>query len=66
MLKDYEIKTVQLVEVFKTMYVEADNVKEAKLKAKNHDWFDASADEVGDIVRIKIKSVKIYNNEGSK
>ena len=66
MKKEYKVQTVQLVEVFKTVYVEAENVKEAKIQAKNYDWFDASADEVGDIVKIKIKSVKIYNYEGSE
>ena len=60
MIKEYKVKTIQLFEVFKTMYIEAENVKEAKIKAKNHDWFDASPDEIGDTVKIKIKSVKIY------
>lgn len=57
-MKNYQIDVVELHEVLKTYQVEAKNQKEAIKKAKNQDWYDATADEyTGRIEKIIIKKV---------
>ena len=43
---DHEIEVIEYITFKKTFYVEADNKKEARSKAKKQDWFDAGPDGV--------------------
>ena len=58
-MKTYKIKVVELHEIKKTYFIDADNIKEAKSRAKANDWDNANGDEpTGNIERIIIKSAK--------
>jgi hypothetical protein len=43
---EYEVKVIEYIAYEKIIYVEADNKKQARKKAKNQDWFDAGPDGV--------------------
>ena len=58
MKRVYEIEVVELREVRKTYYIEAQNKSDARKRAKESDWDDASADDpTFDINKVIIKSV---------
>ena len=56
-MKEYKIKVEESHIIEKTYFIDADNMKEAKARAKNNDWDDATQDEnTGIIAKIKIVS----------
>ena len=58
---NYEIKVIEYITFEKTIYVQANNKKEARAKAKKQDWFDASADGITlDNGVKKVLSIKDY------
>ena len=58
-MKEYKIKVVELHKCTKTYYIDAENMKEAKARAKVGDWDDASETvPTGDIEKYIIKSAK--------
>ena len=58
---EYEIKVIEYITFEKTIFVEADNKKEARAKAKKQDWFDAGPDGTTlDVGVKKVLSIKEY------
>ena len=56
-MKQYKIKVEESHIIEKVYFIDADNMKEAKARAKNNDWDDATQDEnTGIIAKIKIVS----------
>ena len=58
----FEIVIIKTIAYKKTIFVEAENKKEAKLKAKIEDWFDAGPDEIEMAINLPVKvfSIKDY------
>ena len=57
-MKTYTIEVTEYHEVKKTYYIDADTKSDAKKRAKNNDWDEASGDEpTGIISKIKINSI---------
>ena len=58
-MNEYKIKTIQYHVVEKTVYVEAKNKAEAKVKARNHEWDDAEGDEfTGEIIFKRVNEIQ--------
>jgi len=56
--KIYKLEVEEYHLVNKTYYIRADNKKDARKKAKNQGWFDASADEhTGIVSNVIVKSI---------
>ena len=57
-MADYKIEVTEYHVVNKTYWVEAQNQKEARSKAKQRDWYNASGDDyTGDISKVTIHNV---------
>ena len=58
-MKEYKIKVEESHIIEKTYFIDADNMKEAKARAKLGDWDYAEGDvATGNIAKIKITSAK--------
>ena len=57
-MMDYKVKVIEAHYVEKTYYISAKNKKDARLKAKGMEWYDATPDEpTGNLKVHQIKSI---------
>ena len=62
-MKKYKVKVVEVWELERFYFVEADNKVEAKKMAKESDWYDAQDVGFGGLDLGKIKVKKVEDNQ---
>lgn len=60
---EYKVKVVEVLEIERYYFVDADNKVEAKKLAKESDWYDAHDVEANDPHLVKIKVKKVEENK---